>query len=322
VVIVEIQPIFGKTDFRIEKGLTYVLMPFKEDLNDIYKTYILPTAKRRKLNVVRADDDYSNPVIMQKIWRSICKAQIVIADLTYLNPNVLYEVGIAHTLGKDTILIFQKRNKFHKQFPFDLVHIQRIQYENTAMGAKKLTSELSKALKSALAEKKQQLWSENELDIELKRYLQSQYTLRKKRIDWFSSYALEIIKSIKQQHLQLLKSFDLFRKDRDETSLNSIKAITENEYNDVEHNILPYMTLELSKVEDYLESPYLVYRLPEILKVIATAITGVRNSQLNLIKKDDLLPLRGLIVLAISNIKFVLQSIEEERKVVGLPPLP
>ena len=66
-------------------------------------------------------------------------------------------------------------------------------------------------------------------------------------IEWFASYALEIIKSIQQQYLQLLKSFDLFRKERDETSPNSIKAITENEYNEVEHKILQYMTFELSK---------------------------------------------------------------------------
>jgi hypothetical protein len=42
---------------------------------------------------------------MRNIWKSICEARLVVADLTGGNANVFYELGIAHTVGKETILI-------------------------------------------------------------------------------------------------------------------------------------------------------------------------------------------------------------------------
>jgi len=81
--------------------------------------------------------------------KSICEARIVIADLTGLNPNVMYELGIAHTVGKETMLIYQKTENTLK-FPFDLAHIRRIEYENTAPGGKKLENELRETLVNIL----------------------------------------------------------------------------------------------------------------------------------------------------------------------------
>ena len=58
---------------------------------------------------------------MENIWYSIYHSRVIIADLTYQNPNVMYEIVIAHTLGKDTILIYQ-RGSVNDKFPFDLAH--------------------------------------------------------------------------------------------------------------------------------------------------------------------------------------------------------
>jgi nucleoside 2-deoxyribosyltransferase len=48
---------------------------------------------------------------MQDVWNHINKARIIIADLTTRNPNVFYEVGIAHALGKDVILLTQNLSR-------------------------------------------------------------------------------------------------------------------------------------------------------------------------------------------------------------------
>jgi hypothetical protein len=98
----------------------------------------------------RADDIKSNRAIMQDIWKSICEARIIIADMSNLNPNVMYELGIAHTIGKETILLYQKTNQ-ELRFPFDLSHIRRIEYENTMTGAKALESNLSLTLDNVLS---------------------------------------------------------------------------------------------------------------------------------------------------------------------------
>ena len=69
--------------------------------------------------------------------------------MSNLNPNVMYELGIAHTLGKETILLYQKSDE-EIRFPFDLAHIRRIEYENTVPGARALEKELSLVLENVL----------------------------------------------------------------------------------------------------------------------------------------------------------------------------
>ena len=48
-----------------------------------------------------------NPEIIRAIWDDICIASHVVGDLTGLNPNVLFEIGLAHTLGRKTLLVGQ-----------------------------------------------------------------------------------------------------------------------------------------------------------------------------------------------------------------------
>ena len=147
--LVQINPLFGPASYSVDKRLVFVLMPFTEDLTRIYQTIIKPTVESMGLVCRRADEYKTSRAIIQDIWKAICEARIVIADLTGLNPNVMYELGIAHTVGKETILIYQRPEKNIK-FPFDLIHIRRIEYENTATGGKKLENDLKETMKSIL----------------------------------------------------------------------------------------------------------------------------------------------------------------------------
>jgi hypothetical protein len=147
--LVQINPIFGPASFNVDEHLVFILMPFKDELNAVYNTIIKPTVELMGLVCHRADEYKTNKAIMQDIWKAICEAKIVIADLTNLNPNVMYELGIAHTVGKETIMITQNGDKEFK-FPFDILHIRRIKYENTASGGKKLERDLKDTIKSIL----------------------------------------------------------------------------------------------------------------------------------------------------------------------------
>ena len=147
--LVQINPLFGPASYSVDERLVFVLMPFAEGLNRIYQTIIKPTIESMGLVCRRADDYKTSRAIIQDIWKAICEARIVIADLTDLNPNVMYELGIAHTVGKETVLIYQRPEKDIK-FPFDLIHIRRIEYENTATGGKKLENNLKETIKSIL----------------------------------------------------------------------------------------------------------------------------------------------------------------------------
>ena len=150
--IIQINPIFGAAEYSIDPRLAFVLMPFSEDLTEIYQTFVKPTVETFDLVCRRADDIKSNKAIMQDIWKSICEARIIIADLSRLNPNVMYELGIAHTLGKETVLIYQE-SETETKFPFDLSHIRQIRYKNDITGGKRLEQELKETLNSVLSPK-------------------------------------------------------------------------------------------------------------------------------------------------------------------------
>lgn len=62
--------------------------------------------------------------MLDRIFNQISKAGIIVADMTGRNPNVFYEVGYAHALGKITLLLTQNAD----DIPFDLKHRQHTVY--------------------------------------------------------------------------------------------------------------------------------------------------------------------------------------------------
>lgn len=120
----------------MDSKLCFIVMPFgPEELTDIYEYFIKPSIETQcALRCERGDDVFGSNVIMDDIRRSIERARIVVADLTGRNPNVFYEVGIAHTMNKDVLLLSQAMN----DVPFDLRHRRVLVYDNTPKGCKKL----------------------------------------------------------------------------------------------------------------------------------------------------------------------------------------
>jgi hypothetical protein len=117
----------------------FVLMPFASELKPIYDNHIRKTVKALNLSIVRADDFFSQESIMDEIWSAIACATILIADCTNKNPNVFYEIGLAHAIGKPVILITQNPD----DVPFDLRHRRYIQYAYTPPGMEKFEKDLS-----------------------------------------------------------------------------------------------------------------------------------------------------------------------------------
>jgi len=121
------------------------MMPFDKSFDDVYSSI-------KKINpclgfeIRRADDIWKNDVIMNDVVSLICRARIIICDCTDRNPNVFYETGIAHSIGKNVILITQSRN----DIPFDLNHLRYIPYLNNNEGLIDLRMELEKRISGIL----------------------------------------------------------------------------------------------------------------------------------------------------------------------------
>ena len=146
--IVKINPIFQGREFLINEQLVFVLSPFTETFNTIYADHIRPSIESLKgLSCLRADDIYDNRPIIEDIWRCTNEARILISELTGRNANVFYETGIAHTIGKEVILITQSMD----DVPFDLRHLRCIVYEYTPRGIKNLEDNLKSTVLGVLA---------------------------------------------------------------------------------------------------------------------------------------------------------------------------
>ncbi|GHV83231.1 hypothetical protein AGMMS50212_05710 [Spirochaetia bacterium] len=120
----------------------FVLMPFDELLKPIYEDHVKKIFKAKQLKIGRADDFFSNGSIISDIWTAIRNAKIIVADCTGRNPNVFYEIGIAHTLSKETVLISQSI----EDIPFDLRHLRIIIYEYNPRGMKEFEKKLAKTI--------------------------------------------------------------------------------------------------------------------------------------------------------------------------------
>jgi hypothetical protein len=143
-------PIWEGRWFPVETDYCFVLMSFADvrDLQKVYVNHVKPTIEGRcQLRCERADDIHDVSGVMQSVWEGINRARIIIADLTERNPNVFYELGIAHTLGKPVIMITQSMD----YVPFDLRHLRCIVYEFKPGSINKFEDALEKTVQRVLS---------------------------------------------------------------------------------------------------------------------------------------------------------------------------
>jgi len=107
--------------------LCFLAMPTKDWLPEIQRTIESAAAGFQcKLSV----DNAAPGDIMNQVWQDIRRSEVVVADLTDKNPNVFYELGLAHALGKTTIIIKQKDAP---PVPFDLRNYRYFEYDTSKL---------------------------------------------------------------------------------------------------------------------------------------------------------------------------------------------
>lgn len=122
--------------------LISVMMPFNASFAGTYDA-VKRVAEYMQLECLRADDIWDNSTFMQDIFDLIFCAKVIVVDFTGRNPNVMYETGIAHTLGKTVIPITQSLD----DIPSDLGHHRALKYLPNEQGYRDLSNELYKRLK-------------------------------------------------------------------------------------------------------------------------------------------------------------------------------
>ena len=133
--------VFHVPDGKVQQDLASVMMPFSAEFRLVYEA-IKSTCVKNGLRCMRADDIWANSTIIQDVFDLLFMSFVVIVDFTSKNPNVLYETGIAHALGKHVVPISQTLD----DVPFDLQSHRVLKYLPNREGLDKLQADLSKRL--------------------------------------------------------------------------------------------------------------------------------------------------------------------------------
>lgn len=135
--------VFSLTNDPVDERLIAVMMPFYVQFDPVY-TALQGVAAGLGMRCQRGDDIWDHDHIIQDVVSLIGRAKVVICDLTGRNPNVFYETGIAHTIGRDTILIAQSA----ADVPFDVAAIRHIRYLPNAEGYSALATQVTSRLET------------------------------------------------------------------------------------------------------------------------------------------------------------------------------
>jgi hypothetical protein len=116
------------------KELCFVLMPFglkkdpqgKEiDFDKVYQLYIKPAIEKAGLEPVRADEEKGGGFIHKPMYERLLYCDFAVADLSFANPNVFYELGIRHAIKPyTTVSLFEVNTRL----PFDVAPLRTLPY--------------------------------------------------------------------------------------------------------------------------------------------------------------------------------------------------
>jgi hypothetical protein len=109
------------------------MMPFAKEFDLVYKA-IKAACDDEDFECQRVDEIWNDSVVIQDVFDLIYDSWIVVVDFTDKNSNVMYETGIAHTLGRHVVPISQSLD----HVPFDLQHHRVVKYLSNPQGLRKL----------------------------------------------------------------------------------------------------------------------------------------------------------------------------------------
>lgn len=141
------------------KPLCFILMPFGKkkdqigneiDFDKIYIDFIKPAILDASLEPIRADEEQIGGIIHKPMYERLMLCEYAVADLSILNANVFYELGIRHAIRPhSTISLFEDKSSL----PFDVSLLRSIPYDRNLLKLEELKSKLTKALLKVKKEK-------------------------------------------------------------------------------------------------------------------------------------------------------------------------
>jgi hypothetical protein len=138
----------AKSDEAAEKPICFTIMPFGGRFDEYYERLYRPAIHDAGLKPCRADDLNRPSAIINDIWAYTNAAKVILAELTGKNPNVFYELGLAHAIARPAVLVTATMD----DVPFDLRALRIVEYDRDAPDwGSILRTRITAALKEVLA---------------------------------------------------------------------------------------------------------------------------------------------------------------------------
>lgn len=155
--IMWIDPIFRARDLTINPNEAFCIMHFSPKREKMFKLLRDHLDAKFEINLVKSGNEtfIFNRTIMEGIWTHINTSKFVIADISDKNPNVFYELGICHTLGKPVISICDKQSlevDYEGKYPFDISSLPVLSYTDELGGEKPLLEGIDNMVESINSE--------------------------------------------------------------------------------------------------------------------------------------------------------------------------
>jgi hypothetical protein len=141
------ESILQGNDVRIIRGTGFVLMPHNEEFRGIFDNIIAPAMRENGIDAMLAEDISKPGSILNQVWDAIRSSEVIVADVSGLNRNVIYELGLCFGIRRFPIILLRDP----EELPFNLRMLRSIRYENTAAGGDALGKELSDTIEAFLA---------------------------------------------------------------------------------------------------------------------------------------------------------------------------
>jgi len=114
----------------------FVIMPFGKkkdvdgyevDFDHVYHELIYKAVKELGVDCERCDEIIGTGSIHKKMFRGIFDADVAVVDITSLNPNVFYELGVRHSLHKSVTLVIRRNSNL--PIPFNISGMSILGYD-------------------------------------------------------------------------------------------------------------------------------------------------------------------------------------------------
>ena len=139
----QIESVLAGRAADVQSGVGLVLIPDLVTFRLVHDIAVLPAMAKNSLNVLGPEKVFDSDSVLSEVRKWVMSAEVIVADVTALNPHVMYVLGLAHGLGRCPIML----SLGAIDLPFNLRALRCLSYSDSKQGLIDLREELGRAIR-------------------------------------------------------------------------------------------------------------------------------------------------------------------------------